>query len=47
MKTYEIFNFQTDEIITEIEAGSVLEAERKACKLLNVESADIYALTKE
>lgn len=47
MKTYIIYDFQTDKKIAEVIAGSILEAERKACKMLNTESANIYALTKE
>ena len=45
MKTYYIYDMQTDELIGEIEAGSVAEAERKACKKYNKGALDIYALT--
>lgn len=46
MKTYIIYDYQTDEIIGEIEAMDILDAERKACKMFNKYSNEIYALTK-
>lgn len=35
MKKYYIYDFQTDEKLCEIEAGSIVDAEVKACVLLN------------
>lgn len=47
MKTYYIYDFQTDEFLCEIEAFSIVDAEVKACTQLNKGSEDIYAFTKK
>lgn len=47
MKKYYIYDFQTDEKLCEIEAYSVVDAEVKACVLLNKSSDDICAFTEE
>ena len=45
MKTFYIYDMQTDEQIYEVQAFSVVEAEIKACVELNRGSNDLYALT--
>lgn len=48
MKTYKIYDMNTDEEITEIRAFSVVEAERKFLKNgTEYGSNDIYALSIE
>lgn len=47
MKTYYIFLSETDEVIGEVLATSVLDAEYKACGLFNVGSLEIYALSAD
>lgn len=46
MKTYYIYNFQTDEFICEVRAWSIVDAEIRACKQLNIGSDDVYAFTE-
>lgn len=46
MKTYNIYDMQTNELIGEVTANSILEAEYKACGIFNTGANDIYALTK-
>lgn len=47
MKTYIIYDFQTDEELCEILAWSIVDAEVRACIELNKGSNDIYALSKQ
>ena len=47
MKTYNIYDMQTDELIGEVKAYNVDQAEYIACGKYNVGSLEIYALTKE
>lgn len=48
MKTYIIRYFQTDEILGEVIATSILNAELKACGIWSdVRSEDLIAFTKE
>ena len=46
MKKYYIYDFQTDALLWECEAYSIVDAEVKACIELNRGSGDIYALTE-
>lgn len=47
MKTYYIYDFQTDELLCEIEAFSIVDAEVKACIQLNKGIVEIYAFTEK
>lgn len=44
-KTYNIYKMQTDELIGQIEATNVINAEIKASEKYDIESDKIYALT--
>lgn len=46
MKTYYIYDFQTDEFICEVRAWSIVDAEIRACKELNKGSDDVYAFSE-
>lgn len=46
MKEYTIYNMYTDEVIGEVKANSITDAEIKASEKYDISSADIYALTK-
>lgn len=46
MKTYNIYDMQTDELIGEVKAYNVDSAELKAVEIFNKGSLEIYALTK-
>lgn len=48
MKTYEIYNMQTNELLGEVQAYGVIEAERLAIKELGltIDSSDVAAFTK-
>lgn len=45
MRKYDIYNQQTDELIGQVEATSVISAEIKASELFNMTSDNVYALT--
>lgn len=45
MKTYYIYDMQTNEKIYEVRAWSVVDAELRAITALNKGSEDIYALS--
>lgn len=47
MKTYNIYDMQTDELIGQVEAVDIIKAEYKACEVFDKGSNDIYALTEE
>ena len=47
MKTYYVYDTQTDEFLCEVRAWSVVDAEIRACKQLNKGSDDIYAFTEK
>ncbi len=47
MKTYYIYDMQTDECIYKVRAWSIVDAEVRACIDLNKGSEDLYALTEE
>lgn len=47
MKTYEIYSWDTDEKLGEIEASSIINAEIKASEKFDVASDRLYALSKE
>ena len=47
MKTYYIYDFQTNEFLCELKSFSIVDAEVKACIQLNKGSEDIYALTEK
>lgn len=46
MTTYNIYDMQTDELIGEVEAYNINQAEIIACNKFNKGSLEIYALTK-
>lgn len=46
MKTYYIYDFQTDEELCEIRAWSIIDAEVRACVLLNRGSGEVVAFTE-
>ena len=46
MKTYTIYNMNTDEVIGEVKANNVVNAEIKASEKFDIASDEIYALTK-
>lgn len=46
MKTYYIYDFQTDEELCEIRAWSIVDAEVRACVLLNRGSGEVVAFTE-
>ena len=46
MKTYNIYDMQTDELIGEVKASSIVDAEIKASTIFDRYSNEIYALTK-
>lgn len=46
MKTYYVYDFQTNELICTMEASSVTEAEIKACVEYNKGSDDVYAFSE-
>lgn len=45
MKTYYIYDFQTDKLIHELRAYDIVDAEIKACIELKRGSGEIYALS--
>lgn len=45
MRTYDIYDMQTDDYIGMIEANSIIDAEIKASEIFNRASDEIYALT--
>ena len=47
MKTYNIYDIQTDELIGEVEANDVVSAEIKASEKFDRYSDEIYAFSKE
>ena len=47
MRTYNIYNMQNNELIGEVKASSVTDAEIKASEEFNIGSLELYALTKE
>ena len=47
MKTYYIYDMQTNEKIYEVRAWSVVDAELRAIKALNKGSEDLYALSDD
>ena len=47
MKTYYVYDTQTDEFLCEVRAWSVVDAEIRACKLLNKGSDEVYAFTEK
>lgn len=47
MKTYYIYDFQTNELLLEVMAYSVVDAEVKACIELNKGSEDLYAFSEK
>jgi hypothetical protein len=47
MKTYYVYDTQTDEFLCEVRAWSVVDAEIRACKQLNKGSDDVYAFTEK
>lgn len=46
MKTFYIYDMQTDNLIGTVEAANVISAERKACEKYNTGSDEIYALSE-
>lgn len=47
MRTYFIYDISTDELLGEVEATSVLDAERKALRIYeDIESTNIAAFTE-
>lgn len=46
MKTYNIYDMQTNELIGEVKAASIIDAEIKASAIFARYSNEIYALTK-
>lgn len=46
MKTYYIYDFQTDEELCTIRAWSIVDAEVRACEQLKRGSGEIYAFTE-
>ena len=47
MKTYYIYDTQTDKKIYEVRAWSIVDAEIRAIKALNKRSGDLYALSDD
>ena len=47
MRTYNIYLYQTDELIGQVEATSITKAEIIASEKYNIESNQLYALTAE
>lgn len=47
MKTYIILDYQTDEVLGEVEATNVVSAEIKASEIFDRYSDEIYAFSKE
>lgn len=47
MRTYYIYNYQTDEFLGEIKADSIIQAEIKASGIFNIDSENVYAFTKK
>lgn len=47
MKTYYIYDFQTNEKIYEVRAWSIVDAEVRACVELKRGSKSLYALTED
>lgn len=47
MRTYNIYSYQTDELIGQVEATSIIKAEIVASEKYNIESDQLYALTAE
>lgn len=47
MKTYTIYDIQTDEIIGIIKAKNIIDAEVKASEIFNMASDQLYALTED
>lgn len=46
MKTYNIYNMQTDELIGEVNASNVIKAEIIASEKFDMYSNELYALSK-
>lgn len=47
MNKYYIYNMDTDKLIGEIVARSIIDAERKACEKFDKYSDEIYALSEK
>lgn len=47
MKTYYVYNYQTDEFLAEVKANSVIQAEIKAAEMFNLNSKNVYAFTEK
>ena len=46
MKTYYIYDFQTDEFLCAVRAWSIVDAEIRACEQLNKGSGDVCAFSE-
>lgn len=47
MKTYYVYDTQTDKFLCEVRAWSVVDAEIRACEKLNKSSDDVYAFSEK
>ncbi len=47
MKTYYIYNYQTDEFLGEVKADSIIQAEIKASGIYNIESENVCAFSEK
>ena len=47
MNTYYVYNYQTDEFLTEVRADNVIQAEIKVAGMFNIDSEDVYAFTEK
>ncbi len=47
MRTYYIYDYQTDEFLGEVKADSIIQAEIKASGIFNIDSEQLYAFTEK
>ncbi len=47
MKTYYVYNYQTDEFLAEVKADNVIQAEIKVAGMFNLDSENVYAFSEK
>lgn len=47
MKTYYVYNYQTDELLAEVKADNVIQAEITVAGMFDIDSENVYAFTEK